>query len=46
MLTDGGALSTAPTAAPFERGLRLRRTKTKRGSAIDRAGLTNGNLFA
>ena len=46
MLTDDGALSTAPTASAFPSEVYVYvGTKTNRGSAIDRAGLTNGNLF-
>jgi hypothetical protein len=46
MLTDDGALSTAPTASAFPSEVYVYvGTKTNQGSAIDRAGLTNGNLY-
>src|SRR5207249_921556 len=45
MLTDDGALSTAPIASAFPSEVYCYvGTKTNRGSTIDRAGLTNGNL--
>ncbi len=46
MLTDDGALSTAPIASAFPSEVYVYvGTKANRGSAIDRAGLTNGNLY-
>jgi hypothetical protein len=46
MLTDDGALSTAPTASAFPSEVYVYvGTKTNKGSTIDRAGLTNGDLF-
>lgn len=42
---DDGALSTAPIAASFPSELYIYiGTKTRRGSLIEQAGLTNGNL--
>jgi hypothetical protein len=46
MLTDDGALSTAGTASAFPSEVYVYvGTKTNRGSAIERAGLTNGSLY-
>jgi hypothetical protein len=46
MLTDDGALSTAPIASAFPSEVYCYvGTKTNCGSTIDRAGLTNGNLY-
>ena len=46
MLTDDGALSTAPTASAFPSEVYVYvGTKTNKGSIIDRAGLTNGALY-
>jgi hypothetical protein len=46
MLTDDGALSTAGTASAFPSEVYVYvGTKTNRGSAIERGGLTNGSLY-
>ncbi len=46
MLTDDGALSTAGTASAFPSEVFVYvGTKTNRGNAVERAGLTNGSLY-
>jgi hypothetical protein len=46
MLTDDGALSTAPVAASFPSEVYVYvGTKTRRGHPVEQAGLTNGALY-
>jgi hypothetical protein len=46
MLTDDGALSTAPVAASFPSEVYVYvGTKTKQGHPVEQAGLTNGQLY-
>ena len=46
VLTDDGALSTAPIAASFPSEVYVYvGTKTRRGHPVERAGLTNGKLY-
>jgi hypothetical protein len=46
MLTDDGALSTAPTASDFPSEVYVYvGTKTNRGNPVERAGLTNGSFY-
>ncbi len=46
MLTDDGALSTAPVAASFPSEVYVYvGTKTRRGHPVEQAGLTNGTLY-
>ncbi len=46
MLTDDGALSTAPVAASFPGEVYIYvGTKTRHGNPVEQAGLTNGRLY-